>query len=151
MSFFFLDASTDTASELESRLNRINSLYALLPEDEDTLDRLDKRRSLFRFGKRRSLFRFGKRGSLLRFGKRPSVPDFDDFELSDYTPSEFYAVNEGPLFDSLPIAEKRSSLFRFGKKSRDTSSLFDRNTAKEKKPHTPWRFGREEDYLDFKQ
>ncbi|XP_053372639.1 uncharacterized protein LOC128546281 [Mercenaria mercenaria] len=129
----------DTASELESRLNLLNSLYALLPEDTDSLDRLTKRRSLFRFGKRRSLFHFGKRGSILRFGKHPATYDFGEYD-SEFNPSELYALNEDPRADSLPLSDKRSSLFRFGKKSRDTSSLYERDAAREKKPHTPWRF-----------
>ena len=97
---------------------------------------------MFRFGKRRSLFRFGKRGSILRFGKRTVPYDVDDFDLNEYNPSDFYAFNEDPRDEFLPLSEKRSSLFRFGKKSKFPEGLFARNAEKDKKPHTPWRFGR---------
>lgn len=72
-----------------------------------------------------------------------------DYDVSEYVPSDFYTLNEDPL-ENVRLADKRSSLFRFGKKSRDMSSMFGRNAEVEKKPHTPWRFGREEDYIDYK-
>ncbi|KAL4228394.1 hypothetical protein ACF0H5_011442 [Mactra antiquata] len=102
--------------------------------DDDVFGYADKRKSLFRFGKR-APFRFGKRGSILRFGKRPSsMYDFNEYDLSDFVPSEFSSFGG----DDLDFADKRSSLFRFGK----------RDPEKEKKPHTPWRFGREELFGD---
>lgn len=131
--------------DIDSRFNRLDSLYALLPDDDVMYKIPDKRRSLFRFGKRRSLLRFGKRGSILRFGKRPSTFDIADLNEQEYIPMEFY---DDPRDIGAYLADKRSSLFRFGKKSRATDSLFERNSDKDKSPHTPWRFGREEDYVE---
>jgi hypothetical protein len=68
--------------------------------------------------------------------------DVEDFDINEYNPSDFYAFNEDPRAEALPLSDKRSSLFRFGKKSRDTEGLYERNAEKDKKPHVPWRFGR---------
>ena len=100
--------------------------------------RFGKRNSLLRFGKRGSLFRFGKRGSLMRFGKKNG---FDEADSDDF--SSDYPYSSEPEFDPYE-AIKRGSLLRFGKKS--SLMRFGRSANIDKKPHTPWRFGREEDY-----
>lgn len=104
---------------------------------DDDLAELIKRGSLLRFGKRGSLLRFGKRGSLLRFGKRRSIlrygKRFDDDDENMDMPVDDYT---GTGSD-----DKRGSLFRFGKRR----ALF-RYGRSADKPHTAFRFGREEDY-----
>ncbi|XP_069120158.1 FMRFamide neuropeptides-like [Argopecten irradians] len=106
--------------------------------DED-LAEIIKRGSLLRFGKRGSLLRFGKRGSLLRFGKRRSIlrygKRFDDQDENMELPLEDYA--------DAGSDDKRGTLFRFGKRR----ALF-RYGRSADKPHTPFRFGREEEYLE---
>ncbi|KAH3704574.1 hypothetical protein DPMN_079632 [Dreissena polymorpha] len=106
----------------------------------------EKRRSLLRFGKRRSLFRFGKRGSILRFGKRSGYAPYTSDDYLPYYPSQSF---DGPRdFDEFGLPEKRSTLFRFGKKSSGVDMKdFERDNSK--KPHTPWRFGREEEEEDL--
>lgn len=131
-SIYPVDTPSDADVDFNARIGRINTLLSLLPDDE-IFGYPDKRKSLFRFGKRASPFRFGKRGSILRFGKRPSsMYDLNDYDMSDFVPSELNTLNDG----NMDFASKRSSLFRFGKRE-------------EKRPHTPWRFGREELYDDI--
>ena len=132
-------------SDISSKLARLQPLYPYL-EDQIAAD---KRGSLLRFGKRRSLFRFGKRSSILRFGKRPDLVGVEESVGSPLVPSEYFTLQEDPRMESSFVfpAEKKGSIFRFGKKSIDTDNLYERH-SKEKKPHTPWRFGRQEDYMD---
>ena len=104
--------------------------------DEDLYE-LMKRGSLLRFGKRGSLLRFGKRGSLLRFGKRGSLFRFGKRYGNDDETNGWQTGSEEFSDEAL----KRGSLFRFGKKA----ALFRYGRSAEKGPHTPFRFGREED------
>ncbi|KAK3612151.1 hypothetical protein CHS0354_016531 [Potamilus streckersoni] len=108
-------------------------------EPDDDEDEFQKRSSLFRFGKRRSPFRFGKRsGTLFRFGKRGSIMRFGKKSYDDsYFPIEArMPFRFGKrLDDSDLMDEKRGTLLRFG---RSTDKI-------QKEPHTPFRFGREED------
>ena len=100
--------------------------------------RFGKRYSLMRFGKRGSILRFGKRGSLMRFGKKSSFGDDDSADLAlDYP---YFSESEYDPYE----ARKRGSLLRFGKKS--SLMRFGRSADRDKKPHTPWRFGREEEF-----
>lgn len=103
----------------------------------DDLYELMKRGSLLRFGKRGSLLRFGKRGSLFRFGKRSSLFRFGKRVGNDEVPFDWETGSNEYYDDQL----KRGSLFRFGKKS----ALFRYGRSASKGPHTPWRFGREEE------
>lgn len=141
-----IEASQDGTEDAYATVNHINSLYGGHYDNDGVSD--DKRSMLFRYGKRPSLLRFGKRSSLFRFGKR--LTDFDqedEFDISTFSP-----IVSGGLFpissDPRDVVDnsnyKRSSLFRFGKKSIDSNPMYDRNTDKYRKPHTPWRFGREE-------
>ncbi|KAL3836908.1 hypothetical protein ACJMK2_022314 [Sinanodonta woodiana] len=108
-------------------------------EPDDDEDEFQKRSSLFRFGKRRAPFRFGKRsGTLFRFGKRGSLMRFGKKSYDDsYFPIEArMPFRFGKRLDDSDLTEeKRGTLLRFG---RSTDKV-------QKEPHTPFRFGREED------
>jgi len=133
----------DYPDVVTDRLNRIKAMYAFLGDDDYIPD---KRTSLLRFGKRGgSLLRFGKRSSILRFGKRPYFNPY--FAFPD-APEESF----GALADTADAegAEKRSSLFRFGKRSEESHMKDYERSDNEKKPHTPWRFGREE-FADYSE
>lgn len=133
------------ADDSDLKMNRFNSLYVPLTDSNDVND---KSAMLFRYGKRPSLFRFGKRNNIFTFGKQPTDIDQNyDFETNSLYPivsAEIFPLNSEPGDILGRRKYKKSSLLRFGKKSRDTNSLYDRSTEKDKKPHTPWRFGREE-------
>lgn len=106
---------------------------------QDDLNELLKRGSILRFGKRGSLLRFGKRGSLLRFGKRGSLLRFgkrydEDMPAAGWVP---YGYLEDPSDEDI----KRGSILRFGKKA----ALFRYGRSADNAPHTPFRFGREEE------
>ncbi|XP_064617813.1 FMRFamide-related peptides type HF-4-like isoform X2 [Liolophura sinensis] len=127
--------------------------------DTDELDDLLKRGSLFRFGKRGgSLLRFGKRGSLLRFGKRGSLLRFGKrgssslFRYGKRDPSDVY--------DLLSNGDSKRTILRYGKRADDMDSfdvedylnrynkrqnILRYGRSADKRPHTPFRFGREED------
>nr|ADK11225.1 FMRFamide-related peptide 2 [Sepia officinalis]AKE48167.1 LFRFamide [Sepiella japonica] len=133
--------------------------------DESALgiDDVDKRNSLFRFGKRGNLFRFGKRGNLFRFGKRGNLFRFgrggnkDDPENEGLKRTIFrfgkrdgledlYDYEDPSVQQVAPTAgDKRGSFFRYGRSR--TFFRYGRSTDKnaEKRPHTPFRFGREEE------
>jgi len=80
----------------------------------------------------------------MRFGKRDP---YDSEDLDEYVPAELYGYPGD--FGAEDYGDvKRGSLMRFGKKSsimRFGRSIQDR--ANKLKPHTPWRFGREEEEL----
>ncbi|XP_052806753.1 uncharacterized protein LOC128236009 [Mya arenaria] len=136
------EAEYPISPDLDDRINKIKSLYSFLDDEEESIP--EKRRSLFRFGKRRSLFRFGKRGTILRFGKRPAYDAYLEDEYLPYAAPDVYYPNQP---NNLDIADKRSSLFRFGKKSVDNDLKdYVRSEKKKTGAHVPWRFGREEDY-----
>ena len=144
---------SETSIEDPTRLDKQN-VYAILP---NSMDDFEKRRSLMRFGKRGSLMRFGKRGSILRFGKRSSLmrfgkrsnPEADSDDFSNFAPSDFFDYPAEEFRNTNGLRNnKRGSLMRFGKRS--SLMRFGRNSDNlEKKPHTPWRFGREEDYYMY--
>ena len=120
-----------------------DSVIPLSDLSDDELNELVKRGTILRFGKRGSLLRFGKRGTLLRFGKRRSLLRYgkrydgsSNNVLDDRVALEDLLDN-----DSDNVYEKRGSLFRFGKRG----SLLRYGRSADEKPHTPFRFGREED------
>ena len=137
------DSSLDEPSSIDELRDAGYDLTGYNPELDAILEKrlpldglADKRNSLMRFGKRGSLMRFGKRGSLMRFGKKSGYDDDDGDILSlDYP---YYAGEYDPY-----QAIKRGTLMRFGK--RGSLMRFGRSAdIRDKKPHTPWRFGREE-------
>ena len=147
---YFSESGLDEPSSIDDTLDLRDPGYDISgynPELEEILEKrlpvlgLDKRYSLMRFGKRGSLMRFGKRGSLMRFGKKSGYADddSDDFSLD-------YPYYTGAEYDPYQ-ARKRGTLMRFGKKS--SLMRFGRSADRDKKPHTPWRFGREEEDLLF--
>lgn len=131
--FTFPDQDDSGVKSVKRRSNPMEDITDSYEFSNDDLDELVKRGSLFRFGKRGALFRFGKRndddkrGSLFRFGKR-----MDGYYVSPYVSSENFPEKD----------DKRGSLFRFGKRS--SLFRFGRSVDNEK-PHTPFRFGREEE------
>ncbi|XP_048728416.2 uncharacterized protein LOC125646253 [Ostrea edulis] len=128
-----LDQDDSGVKSVKRRSNPMEDITDSYEFSNEDLDELVKRGSLFRFGKRGALFRFGKRndddkrGSLFRFGKR-----MDGYYVSPYASSENFPEKD----------DKRGSLFRFGKRS--SLFRFGRSVDNEK-PHTPFRFGREEE------
>lgn len=131
--FTFPDQDDSGVKSVKRRSNPMEDITDSYEFSNEDLDELVKRGSLFRFGKRGALFRFGKRndddkrGSLFRFGKR-----MDGYYVSPYASSENFPEKD----------DKRGSLFRFGKRS--SLFRFGRSVDNEK-PHTPFRFGREEE------
>ena len=136
----------------------------IVDESALSLDDVEKRNSLFRFGKRGNLFRFGKRGNLFRFGKRGNLFRFgrgsnkDDPENEGLKRTIFrFGKRDGleDLYDyedptaqqvaAATSGDKRGSFFRYGRSR--TFFRYGRSTDKnaEKRPHTPFRFGREEE------
>lgn len=127
------DHEESEVKSLKRRSNPMDDVTDTYEFSDEDLNELMKRGSLFRFGKRGALFRFDKRseedkrGSLFRFGKR-----MDGYYVSPYASSENFPEKD----------DKRGSLFRFGKRS--SLFRFGRSVDNEK-PHTPFRFGREEE------
>lgn len=143
------ESAIDDPSNLGDGVDELSQFYPISAEE---LDAFEKRRSLMRFGKRRSLMRFGKRGSIMRFGKRGSLMRFgkrdgyDSADLDSYAQADLYAYPSE--FENEYPDVKRGSLLRFGK--RPSIMRFGRSIQERSnklKPHTPWRFGREEDLL----
>lgn len=166
--FFFSFSETDTSGisnfiglpdAEEGELVR----SPIVDESALGIDDVDKRNSLFRFGKRGNLFRFGKRGNLFRFGKRGNLFRFgrggskDDPENEGLKRTIFrFGKRDGleDLYDyedpsaqqaAATAGDKRGSFFRYGRSR--TFFRYGRSTDKnaEKRPHTPFRFGREEE------
>ena len=134
---FVLDFGLDDEHSIQKRMDASQDAVDSYDFTNQDLYELIKRGSLLRFGKRGSLLRFGKRGSLFRFGKRGSLFRFGKRVRDDLEPVAWMNGKDELFDDEL----KRSSLFRFGKKS----ALFRFGRSAGKGPHTPWRFGREDE------
>jgi hypothetical protein len=144
------DSALEDPSSIDEGIQDLRQVYGILPEDDVT--DYEKRRSLMRFGKRRSLMRFGKRRSIMRFGKRPSIMRFgkraydDDDDSYDFIPEDVYNFSDDLETSEGFPSSKRGSIMRFGK--RPSIMRFGRSeAAKEKKPHVPWRFGKDLDII----
>ncbi|XP_071152755.1 FMRFamide-like neuropeptides 7 [Mytilus edulis] len=130
-----VDLSLDNELSMQKRLDPSQDAVDSYDFTDEDLVQLMKRGSLLRFGKRGSLLRFGKRGSILRFGKRSSLLRFGKrFGHQD---------DNGAWQTYLDEDLKRNSILRFGKKA----ALFRYGRSAEKAPHTPFRFGREEELI----
>ncbi|GAB1599637.1 FMRFamide-related peptides type HF-4-like [Argonauta hians] len=127
------------------------------------IDDLDKRNSLFRFGKRSSVFRYGKR-TLFRFGKRGKNVRLSRSDSSEEPEDEGlkrtifrygkrdgmedpYEYEDPALAVAMTPEDKRSNFFRYGRSGAVFRYGRSAGKTKEKrpqKPHTPFRFGRED-------
>ncbi|XP_029646981.1 FMRFamide-related peptides type HF-4-like [Octopus sinensis] len=169
---YIIQAYGNEAQKIPTDSARLGSILGLQEEDDNGLEKsslddqglgiddVDKRNSLFRFGKRSGVFRYGKR-TLFRFGKRGKAMRLSRSDSSEEPEDEGlkrtifrygkrdgvedpYEYEDPALAVAVVPEDKRNNFFRYGRSR--TVFRYGRSTEKkkEKRPHTPFRFGREE-------